>query len=715
MTGDADSKDGLVPVASISRLNLQIMPADSDNQLLRQDKMYYSAYRYDKEKKQLTTIFYCQNLLQEKDPDELWSRTGEGWRSECFTADLKGNYYVLEGLNEGQGNFLRLTKYNQKKEQVFQKDYPDTHISIQDSASIAGIVASEEGNLCFYSPDGLLIFCDESGNLINSLKLDATGVEGIAFGPRGKAFAFSRSEEMIELYQIDLEEGTVKDGDPCASFPVTTFHPQALVFSGYEDGIYVAAKEGLWLYKPANNTSSLQFSWDDSRLNIDGNKVRSVSRLHSGNFLVLLWNPPGHEGEQAEIAFLEKSSLPEREVITLGVVGYDYWATEDYIKLYNRQSQDREVKLIRYGDPDGYGRDAVLEGVTQLNLALAKGEGPDLIDLTNISAEGMAANGFLEDLEGYFQESRTVAKEDILEQVWQAGMINGKMSGVIPSFSISTLISKNPEQKVGWTVEEALSLSKGKDWDYLLEYMKPIQLYDLVVNKNSDYFVDYNEGKSYFNSEEFISLLEQLQKIDYCEEIPPSYRSWSDGEAEREFMNGNYLLQYAYISNMEDYIGTSQKCGNQISWVGYPDVKGEPMHRLSASCRIGINSSSDHKEGAWAFLEFLLSDAIQNQKKADDLGRFPVRKDAFENFLVNNSYWKPGDRVNSMYRQPEEADFQAVRDIVKYGKFHRRNDYNDPIDIILDEEGSAFLEGDSTAKETANNIHRRVQLYLDEM
>lgn len=77
--------------------------------------------------------------------------------------------------------------------------------------------------------------------------------------------------------------------------------------------------------------------------------------------------------------------------------------------------------------------------------------------------------------------------------------------------------------------------------------------------------------------------------------------------------------------------------------------------------QFSIFSNSPNKEGAWAFMEYLLSEEEQSWY-GSDYGGFPVRKEAFEAYLTR-SY----DAVYNMAEDhTSEETIQMLRETVEH-------------------------------------------------
>ncbi|MBR3023729.1 MAG: hypothetical protein IKH71_04690, partial [Oscillospiraceae bacterium] len=100
-------------------------------------------------------------------------------------------------------------------------------------------------------------------------------------------------------------------------------------------------------------------------------------------------------------------------------------------------------------------------------------------------------------------------------------------------------------------------------------------------------------------------------------------------------------------------------------------------------------------EYAWEFIKILLSDEFQNSYDHGDYRNFeiPVKRTAAEICIKNDS-----ERINKLIDN-------ASRSVVKDSR----------INMIIDEQTDLYFSGSQSAEETADNIQKKVSLYLKEI
>lgn len=127
-----------------------------------------------------------------------------------------------------------------------------------------------------------------------------------------------------------------------------------------------------------------------------------------------------------------------------------------------------------------------------------------------------------------------------------------------------------------------------------------------------------------------------------------------------------------------------------------------------------VNAASDHKEGALDFLQFLLE--TEQQEKMQD--GFPARQDVLEDLwerakkevVDENTGYSIGG-VNFSMREMTDKEEEIFWEMFGHNIY---DEYENPIYDILSEEALPFFYGEKSAREVADIIANRVQLYPDE-
>lgn len=353
-------------------------------------------------------------------------------------------------------------------------------------------------------------------------------------------------------------------------------------------------------------------------------------------------------------------------------------------------------------------------------MELSSGKGPELMWVKEEDMRTLAEKGVLMDLSEIIPDD---LKEELLPGVLQAGTYDGTLVGIAPEVSFYSMVTPNALWSGdSWTPEDVMKLiESGDDWEYPLstdtrELGAATLFFSFFAdNLVSSGYVDIENGISYFNGEEFIRLIEFCRKYgrpggdgDFDQ------KSWSDIE---QMMNeGKCAAQKLYL-----YSGLESFSGNMASYdkchiVGYPTNNGGGNYVFGEGYLV-VNANAVHTEAIQDFICYLLD--YENQYK---VYCSPVRKDVLRDRVVTapnqfggacvlKSY--NGNMVTMLDTKPDGTTY--LEEFMAFAESCEPRPYcPEAIRSILYEELAPFWNGDKSAEDTADIIHRRVQLYFDE-
>lgn len=581
-----------------------------------------------------------------------------------------------------------------------QREYSAAELYDLGERLTNGLV-TEDGRLYLYAygKDGTVLSFDAEGNPADIYTPSLNSLEGLAVGRDGKVYGYYLTGEEPLFTELGA------DGEPL----VCPIRPNR-VFSGYEEGLYLSTGTEFRQYIPETGETSVLWKWDDDYIQLDGNELDQVFCGKDALYLLLYDQSESFSKNTdpliiAKVTIQDSRDYPAKQVVTLGTV-FDFninTHVQELVRLYNRQSKDYRVELVTYEQPENSSTE---DAFGALELQLMRGEGPDLMELTGLYADSLVSQGAFEELDSYYRSSDRIQEDELLDSVREASTIRGQNILVIPSFQIDSLISKVEIDPRQWTPQYFLELAKNEQ---LFQFPScNSALFYCMEIRYGEHFIDYEKKECYFDSQEFISLLEQCAKLESVE-TPLTYTVPHLKEAD-------FLMRTASMSSTADYLRTAYENGN-IYWIGYPGWEGME-NRMYPDEAFAMNSASANKEGAWDFLEFLMSRELQERISWG----FPSRKDCFETYLHNSYYaenYHPED-FSLTIRIPEarevtEEEFDMIRGLVDTAVFQSWGSNTNPVESIIWDEASMYFSGDATIEETVKKIQSRVSLYLQEL
>ena len=339
---------------------------------------------------------------------------------------------------------------------------------------------------------------------------------------------------------------------------------------------------------------------------------------------------------------------------------------------------------------------------------LISGEGPDMFVMRREQLEILQAKGALAELTQFLPK-------EVLGQVFpvvlETGTVDGKLYGIATRCYVKTLaVSESLWQGKTWDYPDIVSLMEageasgdgpksilgdGYSSEKLLDILA---LVSMGAGKSS--LVDEKAGKCYFDTDEFVGLLEFCKKY---------------GRESGRDMSGEEMI-HSCSGDLAGFSMSMAELGEGYHRVGYP-VNSDSGGFVECWFLVGVNDKTDHEEIVRDFLQYLLSERKQS------MGRYAlasVRKDVLCGGVMEHSAYSESavyvDAAGACWElasKPDGSSFlseylEALENAAPLPLWHEQ------IEGVVLEESRAYFEGDKTAQDVAAIIQNRVQLYLDE-
>lgn len=723
----------MVPVARYQEVKFDL--SSLEQYVWQGDCLIYLEREWDKDRKMFHNTLYRANLDGTGVPEALYGGISEDYSVLDFVMGQDDSFYFLERENKEDGTGVL---YLRKMDAGFQESYlrmvegEDLEAAGQSFVFFSDMFADNEGNLLLTDYDGGGYFFDAEGGYIGCDALQESSGEIIDGGEQGVFYVrqdWKGSGMNYQFQKVDFAAGKIGDGESRdLSAARKSNIENGTVLGGHGLGILVSMENGLYSYDYATGECTLLLDWQ--KLGVDGSMISEVRLLEKdfplerlGGYTVELSSAPAGEGtgmtedsgispvlealsyqmfrsdppEIVRVGHLDRGYVPEKQTVTLGMAYVSSSRLGRLVRSFNRSSLEYEVVTKSYED---------MEAFTEA-LLFHPEEVADLLELGWIDKDMLDKKGLLEDLRPYMEESDVVGEEDILEVVREACENNGKLTSMMAGFSVRTVTTTAETiPRSGWTYDQLFELGRDYPDARILNVYTDQSIWNLLAY-TLDSYVDWERGKCSFDSPEFIRLLENIKGLSYPEN-QEEQRTFDEDEEAAKFLKGEYLLQYNTYYSPYDYSRIYDRYRDKAWDVGFPTQDGELCYLLSPMMQFAIYKDSPNREGAWAFLEFALSQGEQNWYGSDH-GGFPVRRDAFEAYLA-----RP---YSAVYDMADDHTSQETLQMLREAMEHLRMEQtraNGKISDIIYEETQAYYAGDKTVEQCAEIIQNRVQLYLDE-
>ncbi len=476
---------------------------------------------------------------------------------------------------------------------------------------------------------------------------------------------------------------------------------------GGDNEILLSSGDNLYSYDLSTSSCNEILNWIDC--DIDSMNLQGIARLEDGRILAVNYNF-SEASSSTELVYLTETPASEavqKTILTYGTMYLDSSVREKIID-FNKTNDTYRIEVKEYGLSDSSGQ-------TQLDSDIVSGNAPDIIDLNNSNVDNYIAKGVLTDLYPLMDNDPSMNRDDFLENVLTAMEQDGKLYGVIPSFSIQTLMGRVSDlgDRTSWTVKDVAEILASKpEGTSFSDYTSREYLLQMLLMLDLDTYIDWSTGTCSFDSQDFIDVLEFVNTFPSVEEL--NYDDSYDPYA--KLADGTQLVTDLYLSDVQSYPSTAAMFGGaEVRCIGYPTAHGTGVI-LNTSMAMGISESCEHKDGAWAFVSSLLSEEFQ-----DNLNwQFPIRESSLDKQIAKEmdpetytsggmSY---GNSFSYDYQPLTEEQAAAIKEVISMAE--PTGSYNTEIFSIISEEASPYFAGQKSAADAAKIIQSRVEIYVSE-
>lgn len=647
----------------------------------------------------------------------------------CFTVDEKENVYCVESrypeidreeeitdeYYEQSQTFL--TKYNTDGDKEFEENI--TGLLAEEGEMFGGyidrLVADKEGRVYACCNDNVKLF-DEKGSFQGQLQVEGNYLNSIGCGKDGKVY-ISYYDNMSADGGCVLSEIDYGQKKVAKSYQNFVGGNSNSLLPGISKDFIVQDSSNVYEYDLKSQTLETLFSWLDCDIN--GSYVDNMSVTDDGRVVVITNDWESGESDLVILNREKTSELPQKEILTLGTL-YDNQSMQAAVVAFNKASDKYRIRVKTYIDANSWSETSYSDALSRLNNDIASGKNcPDIIDISTLNIKQLATKGVFEDLTPFLENSTLLNKEDYLESVLEGFTYNGTLVTIPYSFCLQTLMGKTEDvgEKMGWTLEQMMNFCEKHPGAQLIDYAtkQTILFYCLLYNEEA--FIDWEKGTCDFESDEFKQLLA------FVNSFPDEYDWESDTRSTPEkIAAGDVLLNMAYI-NSYDEMQHNLAVFNQkpVTCIGFPDISGGSGCLMTVEDTYAISSKSKNKEGAWEFIESMLSKETGTRGFSRGLSTrkseiAKQRKEALseENGNSGGGVVIGGDGGFSYtYRNTTEEEADMLDRLIAVAKPANYN-YNEELITIITEEAEGYYRGQKSVDDVTKVIQSRIKLFLDE-
>jgi len=431
---------------------------------------------------------------------------------------------------------------------------------------------------------------------------------------------------------------------------------------------------------------------------------------------------------RTELIMLHRTPQDELpEIITITLLTQTRWLSPEIrnaIVEFNRTNSKYRVVTRDLGVNVNSRND----DFNRLAVEIITGGGPDIIDTGGLPFYQWAARGLFVDLYEFLDTDPLLSRDDILDVVLRIAETDGRLYRIFPDFSVWTMIGNANVvgSEPNWTFAEfAAQLEAHPQATTAFGVLFDGEgLFHNIFMSNIDDFINWETGRVYFDSEDFIELIEfayRLQEVfswwgpTRNEEEGTYTINFSSAILREMISSGELLVETWPVNDFMAPLVMQYFFGEDFIIKGYPRSHGSGT-TMGSSFRFSISALSEHQEGAWEFLRFILSEDWQRENISFG---FPVNKTIFEEILSRTKIGEiPANWAQHtiLTRELPEEDISAYIDITLalIESIDGMYTTHDPLLDIIFEGLNDLFAGRITAQDAARIIQNRAAIYVAE-
>ena len=614
-------------------------------------------------------------------------------------------------------DLFSLAAYSESGEELFRVTLGDT-AKEGDWYYVNQVFVTPDGKIVLASTSGIEVY-EKDGTLAKVIESE-DAVNGNVYLLRdGKIGFLIYGNRGMYMKTLDLETEEFSER--------IEFHFNAYEYSffpGRYTDLLLTSSSGVYSYNFEDEGLKKMLDFVDS--DMMSNSLYSVIETQEKQLFGCFYDEETGNTQFGLFNKVDPSTIKDKKVLTLACYWMDYDVRRRVVE-YNKTSEEYRIRVVdyyQYNTADDYSI-----GMTKMNTDIASGNTPDIIMISSdMPVNSYISKGLFADLNPFLEADPELNREDYSENIFEVFSQDGKWYQMVPSYYLYTVLGKASEvgDTPGWTMEELNTLREEKGEDVaVFSEMTQSGVLNYILLFAGKQFIDWDNGECYFESQEFIDLLEFAkefpEEIDYSE-LYDDQDYWE--QQETMFRDGRALLMPYSISNIEDFKYVEKGMfGEPVTAVGFP-VKEGVGSVIMYNSNFAISATSPYKQEAWEFIRYYLTPEYQDTinygwpvlKRSLDVKMEEAQKQPFyidengEEVEYNDTYYIGGMEITMDPLTSEDCDrvrsfLESAEDIYSY---------DTAVMNIVYEETAPYFEGQKTAKEVADIIQSRIYIYVNE-
>lgn len=401
-------------------------------------------------------------------------------------------------------------------------------------------------------------------------------------------------------------------------------------------------------------------------------------------------------------------------------------------KQFEKASGKYQVEVRTYQKSSDGSTLTRAEGINRLSLDLISGNVPDLLFVKDMDIANYVEKGILEDLTPFLTKSAVLNQGDFFEKILESCTFHEKLAFLPTHFALETKAAKTSlvGEKQGWSMEELTVFYEKHPEVNLMESGDKQQILAWMLALNWQRYLDEEKDFCNFYSEDFLSLLR------FANTFPENWQDMDSRMTHLRLADDSLLLKNVYLidfDEIQDNIAFFE--GEEVTFAGYPTYGDDNGCLLWMSCGMAITTGGANQEGAWKFIEYMLSEpwnqcegiisgfsvrksfyeeqkkqAMEGKEAYDAQGKLRPMSRSGDTWMVDE---KTGEEFYYESHPVTHEEAELIEELLA-NAVPASLRYDENLLEIVAQEATYYFAGERTAQEAAKRIQTRASLYLSE-
>lgn len=620
-----------------------------------------------------------------------------------------------------------LIKMNLKGETVFS-------VNLNDIPEIQKIY--EENGYCYVSdlliiPEQGIYACimdriakfDFDGNFLKMIQSEDSknSLEYMSFTllENGTVVSIIHKDDNMKVGRVDIEKGSVEE---IYEIPGLTY--EYSFYPGIRYDLYLVNMQGVYGYNFGDEDKTLLMSFVDS--DFESYSLFSLIEINDKEFWALHADENTGLNVPAKFTKVEPEEIKDKKQITLAMV-YTDWRVRQQVIEFNKANEDYRISIVDYNSL--YGSESDYKAAyNRLNTDIVSGKVPDLLLVDgSLPIDSYVNKGLFEDLKSYIEKDEEFKLDQFMPNIIEAFSVDDKLYTLVPSYTIQSLAAKTADvgSERGWTIQEAMDVMGSKpDGIQFIANVNREEMMRNCMSMAGNQFIDWEKGTCNFNSDSFEKMMEFLKM--FPEEVDASTFTdeyWMNYDS--MWREDKVLTYMASLGSFRDYNNIEKGTfGEKITLIGFPSAN-EDGSVIVPDLQFAMSAKSGCKEGAWEFLRTFLTDEYQTEnvtysfpisiKRLEELAQEATQKPYYldennQKVEFDDTYYMSGVEITIPPMTEEEVE-ELKKQLYSFTQVSKNDE---ELLNIIQEETAPYFAGQKNAKDVANIIQSRAQIYVNE-